>query len=113
MNPQITNSKNPENEKINDRIEIQPRNEKFIQLQKLTHENSRMLPKPDERDLWSDILNDVSTASTNKDKKCLLVLGDEFVGKTAIISRLRRLEGHVTKAGLGLEYSYLDIRVSV
>jgi len=72
-----------------------------------------MLPKPDERDLWSDILNDVSTASTNKDKKCLLVLGDEFVGKTAIISRLRRLEGHVTKAGLGLEYSYLDIRVSV
>ena len=75
-------------------------NETFIQLQKLTHENSRMLPKPDERDLWSDILNDVSTASTNKDKKCLLVLGDEFVGKTAIISRLRRLEGHGEKYAL-------------
>jgi hypothetical protein len=70
-----------------------------------------MLSKPDEEDLWSDILNDVSTASTNRDKKCLLVLGDEFVGKTAVISRLRRLEGHTTKAGLGLEYSYLDIRV--
>ena len=68
--------------------------------------------KSEDEDLWSDILNDVSTASTNKDKKCLLILGDEFVGKTAIINRLRRLEGHATKAGLGLEYSYLDIRVS-
>ena len=72
-----------------------------------------MLLKPDEEDLWSDILNDVSTASTNKDKKCLLILGDEFVGKTVVINRLRRLEGNVTKAGLGLEYSYLDIRVRV
>ena len=74
---------------------------------------NRMHLKSEDEDLWSDILNDVSTASTNKDKKCLLILGDEFVGKTAIINRLRRLEGHATKAGLGLEYSYLDIRVSL
>lgn len=70
-----------------------------------------MTVKDNDLDLWSDILNDVSTATTNKDKKCLLFLGDDYVGKTTLINRLRRAEGSVTKPGLGVEYSYLDIRV--
>ena len=65
-------------------------------------------------DLWADILQDVSTASTSRDKKVLLVLGDQCIGKSTVISRLRGTadSGAVTKPGIGLEYSFVDIRVS-
>ena len=70
-----------------------------------------MKQRPEEEDLWADILNDVSTASLNKDRKSLIVFGDECVGKTSLINKLRRAEGFTLKQGLGLEYSFLDIRV--
>jgi len=66
--------------------------------------------RPEEEDLWADILNDVSTASLNKDRKSLVVFGDECVGKSSLINRFRRTDGHGIKQGLGLEYSFLDIR---
>ena len=40
-----------------------------------------MRQHPDEEDVWAEILNDVSTASLNKDKKTLVFLGDEGCGE--------------------------------
>lgn len=56
----------------------------FIEIRKNESKyNFRMRPNPEEEDVWAEILNDVSTASLNKDKKTLVFLGDEGCGECA------------------------------
>lgn len=71
-----------------------------------------MRPNPEEEDVWAEILNDVSTASLNKDKKTLVFLGDEGCGKTSLILKLRNAKNEIlnVKQGLGLEFSFMNIK---
>jgi len=75
---------------------------------------------PEGQNLWAEILQDVSNRNTasrsgrsarNVKPKTILVLGDEGVGKSAMIAGLRsKKQGAVDHQGTGMEYAYLEAR---
>ncbi|XP_046842962.1 cytoplasmic dynein 1 light intermediate chain 2-like [Xenia sp. Carnegie-2017] len=64
----------------------------------------------EEEDLWSAILNDVSSSTSKKlpSNKSILLLGNDGTGKTSLIVKLQTGAAEIKK-GHAMEYSYIDI----
>ncbi|KAJ8288232.1 hypothetical protein COCON_G00008910 [Conger conger] len=63
----------------------------------------------DGQNLWSSILNEVSTHSRSKlpSGKNVLVMGEDGVGKTTLVAKLQGLKEYIK--GRGLEYLYFNV----
>lgn len=62
----------------------------------------------DEENLWSKILDDVQSKSSNSmPQASILILGDNDAGKTSLVAKLQRVDD--PKKGSGLEYHYLEV----
>ncbi|CAB4002666.1 Hypothetical predicted protein [Paramuricea clavata] len=64
----------------------------------------------EEEDLWSAILNDVSSSASRKlpSNKSLVLLGNDGTGKTSLIVKLQTGVAEVKK-GHAMEYSYINV----
>ncbi|XP_063239700.1 cytoplasmic dynein 1 light intermediate chain 2 [Bacillus rossius redtenbacheri] len=77
-------------------------------------ENSVSSKKKEEAEnkenLWSSILGEVQSRSSNKLPSCksVVVLGDNESGKTTLVAKLQGVED--PKKGSGLEFAYIDVR---
>lgn len=61
----------------------------------------------EEEDLWTSILSKATTAGRSLEPKTVLVLGDNYTGKTSLVSKLGRTA--ITNHGMGLEYGCSDV----
>lgn len=64
----------------------------------------------EEEDLWSSILNDVSSSASRKlpSNKSLVLLGNDGTGKTSLVVKMQSGSAEVKK-GHAMEYSYIDV----